>query len=66
MKKYWNFYDDFGMCVWTNTYCAGDTLLTIKQEWDDFMRDEEYNPGVADILLEDFNGHDKEMGYTTT
>lgn len=61
MNKYWNFYDDFGVCVWTSNYAAGDCLTDMYEWWAVFMADEEYVPEVTDIMLETFDGSEREM-----
>lgn len=58
MEKFWNFYDWFGVCVWSQPYMNGDTVSSMRQWWDEFIRDEEYQPEVTAIELEDYNGED--------
>lgn len=57
--KFWNFYDDFGMCVYSVRFSDGDTHRGMSDWWYDFIKDEEYNPGASALVLEDFNGEEQ-------
>lgn len=47
-KLYWLMHDDFGTVVW-HVEDAGETTVEIWEYWEDFIAEEEYNPGVATI-----------------
>lgn len=52
MKNWtWLFLDGFGMIVYTMEYTPGDTVQSVMDEWEDFIKDEEYNPGVTEVTL---------------
>lgn len=59
-EKFWNFYDDWGMCVYSASYYEGDTFRGMSEWWNDFIKDEEYNPGASSVVLEDFNGEENQ------
>lgn len=61
MEKYWNFYDEFGDCVWSTPFHTGDTPLSMQRWWDVWMREEEYVPEISEVLLEEFNGTGAEV-----
>ena len=52
MKRFvWVFLDDFGDIVWECEYENGDTVEVMIEYWNDFIVDEEFNPGVRSIEL---------------
>lgn len=59
-EKFWNFYDDWGMCVYSTPYREGDTHQGMSDWWHDFIKDEEYDPCARAVALEDFNGEENQ------
>lgn len=57
--KFWNFYDDLGMCVYSVEYSEGDTYQGMSEWWYDFIKDEEYDPCASSVVLENFNGDEQ-------
>lgn len=50
-EKTWLFLDGFGMVVYTMEYTPGDTVQGVLDEWEDFIKDEEYDPCVVQVEL---------------
>lgn len=59
-EKFWNFYDDFGMCVYSVPFSKCDTFWGMSEWWNEFIKDEEYDPCATVLLLESFNGEENQ------